>query len=272
MAKAKKSVPAKKPPKKVTRKRRKRSGAGSSPDLETKRKQNGRRAGGRGSIRVYRHGLGDCILVRLKREDESDYKILIDCGVAVATKDAATTMKNVMNDVLSATEERIDVLAVTHEHWDHLSGFSQAKAEFGRLKVGEVWLAWTEDEKDDLARTLRKERDDALQALSDSAARLKLAGTDDSLRTSSMSRATLAPPARRPRLPSTGPRRRSSRVKALAIGVRRIHPSRSTASRPASTPWALLATRRQSARSGLRNETRRPTSCSWTAEACFPWP
>ena len=117
--------------------------------------------------------------MRLKRKAGSDYKILIDCGVAVATKGATETMKNVMNDILSATEGRIDVLAVTHEHWDHISGFSQAKAEFGRLKVGEVWLAWTEDEKDELARTLRKERAHALQALSDSASRLMLSGADE---------------------------------------------------------------------------------------------
>ena len=39
-------------------------------------------AGPRAIIRVYRHGLGDCILVQLKRAGGNDFKILIDCGVA----------------------------------------------------------------------------------------------------------------------------------------------------------------------------------------------
>ena len=48
-------------------------------------------AGRRATIRVYRHGLGDCILVRLKRSNGSDFTILIDCGVAVATRKTPPT-------------------------------------------------------------------------------------------------------------------------------------------------------------------------------------
>jgi beta-lactamase superfamily II metal-dependent hydrolase len=135
--------------------------------------------GTRAKVRVYRHGLGDCILVRLAQRDGTDFKILIDCGVAVATQDAPATMTKVVADVIRTTSGKIDVLAVTHEHWDHVSGFKQAEDTFKNLDVGEVWVAWTEDETDELAKTLRKEHDRALAALTASARAMAMAGRAD---------------------------------------------------------------------------------------------
>src|SRR5262249_40348688 len=63
------------------------------------------------------------------------------------------------------TQEKVDVLAITHEHWDHLSGFTQAPDSFAKLGVGAVWVAWTEDPKDDLANQLRTELGAAKQKL-----------------------------------------------------------------------------------------------------------
>src|SRR4051812_4583802 len=74
-------------------------------------------------IRIYRHGLGDCILVRVPRKKGPMFKLLIDCGVAVAQAQGAEKMKAVMKDILDITGGSVDVLAVTHEHWDHVSGF-----------------------------------------------------------------------------------------------------------------------------------------------------
>ena len=69
----------------------------------------------------------------------------------------------------------MDVLAVTHEHYDHVAGFVLAddlfaapgdRADPKKLAVEEVWFAWTEDPKDPLARKLRKSRADKIAALS----------------------------------------------------------------------------------------------------------
>jgi hypothetical protein len=136
-------------------------------------------AGGRARIRIYRHGLGDCILIRLHRRSGTDYKILIDCGVAVATRDASSKMIGVVKDVIHETDGAIDVLAVTHEHWDHVSGFAQAEDAFKGLAVGEVWVAWTEDTTDPLAKTLRKDHADAMALLQASANAMAAAGQDD---------------------------------------------------------------------------------------------
>jgi hypothetical protein len=118
----------------------------------------------RASVRVYCQGLGDCILVRVKRKGGDDFKLLIDCGVVLGTEDASSIMTRVVESIVEETKEKpddpkgkIDVLAITHEHWDHLSAFNQAADSFAKLAVGSVWVAWTEDSDDDLAKQLKNE-------------------------------------------------------------------------------------------------------------------
>jgi hypothetical protein len=131
---------------------------------------------GRVTVRVYRQGLGDCILVRVKRPGHDDFKLMIDCGVVLGTPDAGKIMTRVMENLVSDTQEKVDVLAITHEHWDHLSGFAQASDAFAKLAVGAVWVAWTEDLKDDLAKQLRLELTRAAETLAACAQVLRAAG------------------------------------------------------------------------------------------------
>ena len=77
---------------------------------------------------------------------------------AVKDVTTATFMTEVVDDIVVTTSGHVDLLLATHEHWDHLSGFIQAAESFRRLRVGEVWLAWTEDPTDALATQLRGER------------------------------------------------------------------------------------------------------------------
>jgi beta-lactamase superfamily II metal-dependent hydrolase len=124
-------------------------------------------------VRMYRQGLGDCFLITLPKKDGTPYYIMIDCGVILGTSDAATKMQDVVNNIISTTGGRVDLLLATHEHWDHLSGFVQARDVFKGLKVDNVWLAWTEDPKDDLANELRSEHMKMRMALSAAAARMR---------------------------------------------------------------------------------------------------
>jgi hypothetical protein len=133
----------------------------------------------RARIRMYRHGLGDCFLVTLPRQNGSNYFIMIDCGVVLGTSDANTMMTTVVADIAATTGGHVDLLAATHGHWDHISGFVQAADAFKNLTFGQVWLAWTEDPTDPLAKTLSQERSDALNGLRLSANHLRLAGDDD---------------------------------------------------------------------------------------------
>jgi hypothetical protein len=122
-------------------------------------------------VRMYRQGLGDCFLLAFPKPEGGEFLVLIDCGVILGTPSAEALMKDVAADIADrakgkdGAKPRIDVLVGTHEHWDHISGFVQAKDEFEKFEVGEVWLAWTEDPHDATANRLRKARTDRLAAL-----------------------------------------------------------------------------------------------------------
>jgi hypothetical protein len=138
-------------------------------------------AGYRAKIRMYRQGLGDCFLISLPRADGSSrpFYVMIDCGVVLGTSDPGTIMTKVIEHIVATTGGQIDLLVATHEHWDHLSGFVQAKTSFDKLKVGQVWLAWTEDPKDALTQQLKKEKGLALAALRMGLSQLQMSGDSD---------------------------------------------------------------------------------------------
>jgi metallo-beta-lactamase superfamily protein len=115
-------------------------------------------------VRMYRQGLGDCFLLTCSDGNETSH-LLIDCGVLKGTGDAEKRMQKVAENVHETTGGHLDRLVVTHEHWDHLSGFLQAEAIYDTLEVGEVWLAWTEDPKDELANELRKKKQKRVKGL-----------------------------------------------------------------------------------------------------------
>ena len=71
---------------------------------------------------------------------------------------ASDIIGEIAADIARTTDSHLDVLSITHEHWDHLSGFAQARDVFSRFKIDELWLAWTEDEKDPDAARIRARR------------------------------------------------------------------------------------------------------------------
>jgi hypothetical protein len=132
---------------------------GKIRNVRTRRASNSKKRY-RTRIRMYRHGLGDCFLLTFQNRQKQPTHVMIDCGVVLGTKAPDVPMKKVAKNLYGATRGKIDVLVITHEHWDHLSGFSpnQAQKELDRIRFGELWLAWTEDEQNDLANALRSER------------------------------------------------------------------------------------------------------------------
>ena len=51
-----------------------------------------------------------------------DFRILIDCGLHSGVKDGPDKIAAIAGDIVARTQP-IDILVVTHEHWDHVSGF-----------------------------------------------------------------------------------------------------------------------------------------------------
>jgi hypothetical protein len=125
---------------------------------------------------MYRQGLGDCFLISLPRVGGGSrpFFVMIDCGVILGTPDPVPKMTAVVENIIEVTGGEIDVLVVTHEHWDHLSGFIQAQEAFDKLIVREVWLGWTENPRDALAKKLKDQRDAALASLRLGLSRLQL--------------------------------------------------------------------------------------------------
>jgi len=127
------------------------------------------------TVRMYRVGFGDCFLLTLPRDGDRPFRMLIDCGVAQHTQNEAALMQEVVGDVIKECGGVIDVLAVTHEHYDHVSGLVTAADLFlkavdqddpKRLRVRETWFAWTEDNDDTLARQLALTRRQKVERLS----------------------------------------------------------------------------------------------------------
>lgn len=100
-------------------------------------------------VRMYRQGLGDCFLLTFMRDGQDDFNVLIDCGIFKGTTNATSIMKQVAEDIKKTTNEKLDVVALTHDHYDHTSGFSMAQEIFNKIKFKQVWVGWTEDKSRD---------------------------------------------------------------------------------------------------------------------------
>src|SRR4051812_44005519 len=70
-------------------------------------------------VRMYRQGFGDCFLLGFTTAGKTRF-VMIDCGVVTAATEGKAKIKAVIDDVVKETGGRIDLLVVTHEHWDHL--------------------------------------------------------------------------------------------------------------------------------------------------------
>jgi len=122
------------------------------------------------TVRMYRQGLGDCFLLAFPTDTGKPFYMLIDCGIArtLAPNHTGPTIKEVAAHVKDSTGGRIDLLVVTHAHWDHIAGFSPtrgAASVFQSMQIGQVWLPWTEDPKDKKASAHKKTVNKAHKAL-----------------------------------------------------------------------------------------------------------
>ncbi|CAI3787998.1 hypothetical protein AHFPHNDE_01671 [Pseudomonas sp. MM227] len=116
--------------------------------------------------------LGDCFLIRVLDADHPPAHILIDFGILTGSAQADIRMRQIARDIVETTggvidehgkvtkKGMLDLLVITHEHWDHISGFSQARDIISDgLVIHKLWMAWTEDDDDATARQLRLDRD-----------------------------------------------------------------------------------------------------------------
>jgi hypothetical protein len=121
-------------------------------------------------LHLYCHGLGDCHLLEFPRAGGRPYYLLIDCGLHSSASGSVDTIREVVTHVNRTTGGKLDAIAVTHEHWDHISGFTYAQDLFKQFtEIGEIWFSWAENPADPDARQLDKFKDDAGAALASAA-------------------------------------------------------------------------------------------------------
>ncbi len=117
-------------------------------------------------VRMYRIGHGDCFLLAFRQDNGQPFYMLIDCGLIKGSQlDGAAALDAIVGDIVESTGNHLHLVAVTHEHEDHVSGFLREKAKFEDMAIDEVWLAWTEDPENDLANELRDKYHDTLLGL-----------------------------------------------------------------------------------------------------------
>jgi hypothetical protein len=123
------------------------------------------------TVRMYRGILGDCFLLRYQEAGQPRF-VLIDCGVLQGVVGAKQQMTLIVDDLFKTTGGQLDLLVLTHEHHDHLSGFLYEQQRFfsDALQIGELWLAWTENPNDSQANALHARFDKAKTALAKVAA------------------------------------------------------------------------------------------------------
>ncbi|CAN5794001.1 hypothetical protein BH11PSE6_BH11PSE6_27050 [soil metagenome] len=123
------------------------------------------------SVRMYRGLLGDCFLLTHEYRGET-FRALIDCGVLQcigaskpATKSGVGHIEAVVANLKKDTGGVLDLVIGTHEHYDHLSGFILHFDVWKTFTIRAVWVAWTENDDDDLAVAIREKRSRGLEAL-----------------------------------------------------------------------------------------------------------
>jgi beta-lactamase superfamily II metal-dependent hydrolase len=138
---------------------------------------------GGAAVRMYRIGHGDCFLIAFEGETPGKPAyVLIDCGYKPGSPGMLaqpTKVEEIGRDILNTTGGFVDVAVITHEHQDHVNGFTPTN--FPGLKVGKVWFPWTENPKDDVANQLRRKFGDRLLGLIDARANLVGLGKTDAV-------------------------------------------------------------------------------------------
>jgi hypothetical protein len=142
--------------------------------------------GDRVVVRMYRGVLGDCFLITLWRDGKPSVA-MIDCGVlqnvqsgpdmleslprpvvdavgaeklakVEGTKDAVRDIERDIVDYLRDKGGKLDLLVITHDHYDHVAGFTLPDEENVFLKptfgIDRLWLSWVENPADPQAQRL----------------------------------------------------------------------------------------------------------------------
>lgn len=108
-------------------------------------------------IRLFDVGLGDCIYCRIPEAhaDGRDFHMLIDCGTLSRTSFLSEAIEKLKPALpLIDGKRRVDLLVVTHEHKDHMTGFGMKL--WDDFSFGAIWLSAAMDPEHPEAEKAKK--------------------------------------------------------------------------------------------------------------------
>lgn len=114
-------------------------------------------------VRCYGGLLGDCFLIRVPRAGMADLSMLIDFGVLQNMRDGEARLPSIADDIRRETGGHLDIVVITHRHWDHVCGFGKAP-QFAD-SIGELWMSWVENPDDAQGKRIAGHLDSAEAAL-----------------------------------------------------------------------------------------------------------
>jgi hypothetical protein len=126
-------------------------------------------------IRLFDVGLGDCIYCRVPKAhaEGRDFHILIDCGTLSSTDYLSAAIEDLKPLLpLIKSKHHVDLLIVTHEHKDHMTGFGMDL--WDDFSFGAIWMNAAMDPKHPEADKAKKLHSFAASAMAQ-ALRLNLA-------------------------------------------------------------------------------------------------
>jgi hypothetical protein len=122
---------------------------------------------------MYDTGFGDCLLLAFP-SDAGAYYMLIDFGVHHQHPVRQERSPLIAKDIARATGSHLNAVVVTHEHTDHLYGFKYGQGIFQdeAFQIDELWLAWTEDRQNEMAKALKERYGLRIKALDEAVRQL----------------------------------------------------------------------------------------------------
>ena len=128
------------------------------------------------TVRMYRVGeLGDCFLLTVKHKAIVRH-LLIDCGSFRNGDESVERMRAIATDIqqkVAREGKRLHVVAGTHQHNDHVSGFVHARDIFEKMNIEQVWLSWLDNPRSKVAAKIGEEHLGLRKALHESSEKMK---------------------------------------------------------------------------------------------------